>query len=162
MQPWSPRRTRGLVTNIGANAASDGNAKTVSVIDLKAEPIRVVQHLTVGDAPEGLTVSSNSKLAAATILRGSYDAPKGSWWRNTVGALNLFRIDAKGVRLTQSVDVGAFPEGVAFSADGRVVYVGNFASSSLSMLMLDGHGKVSGCSSMKLPGPAASLRIGSQ
>ncbi len=166
LYPWTvtvtPDGTRALVTNIGANAASDGNAKTVSVIDLKAEPIRVVQHLTVGDAPEGLTVSPNGKLAAATILQGSYDAPKGSWWRNSVGALSLFRIDAKGVRLTQSVDVGAFPEGVAFSADGGVVYAGNFASSSLSILVLDRDGKVSGNSSMKLPGPAASLRIGSR
>ena len=158
----TPDGSRALVTNIGANAASDGNAKTVSVIDLKAEPICVVQHLTVGDAPEGLTISPNSKLAAATILQGSYDAPKGSWWRNPVGALSLFHLDAQGVRLTQNVDVGAFPEGVAFSADGRFVYVGNFASASLSILALDRDGKVTGNSSMKLPGPAASLRIGSR
>lgn len=166
LYPWTvavtPDGIRALVTNIGANAASDGNAKTVSVIDLKAEPIRVVEHLTVGDAPEGLTVSTNGKLAAATILQGSYDAPKGSWWRNSVGALSLFHLDAQGVRLTQNVDVGAFPEGVAFSANGRFIYVGNFASASLSILALDGDGKVTGSSSMKLPGPAASLRIGSR
>ena len=166
LYPWTvavaPDGARALVTNIGVNAASDGNAKTVSVIDLKAEPTRVVQHLSVGDAPEGVTVSPNGRLAAATILKGSYDAPKGSWWRNPVGALSLFRLDAKGVRLTQNVDVGAFPEGVAFSANGRFLYVGNFASSSLSILALDGNGRVTGNSTMKLPGPAASLRIGSQ
>ena len=166
LYPWTvavtPDGGRALVTNIGANAASDGNAKTVSVIDLKAEPIRVVQHLTVGDAPGGLTVSPNSRLAAATILQGSYDAPQGSWWRNSVGALSLFRVDATGVWPTQNVGVGAFPEGVAFSADSRFVYVGNFASSSLSILALDGNGRVTRNSAMKLPGPAASLRIGSR
>ena len=43
--PWtvtiSPDGAWALVTNIGANAASDGNAKTISVIDLRRDPARV-------------------------------------------------------------------------------------------------------------------------
>jgi DNA-binding beta-propeller fold protein YncE len=164
--PWTvamaPSGERAFVTNIGANAASDGNAKTVSVIDLKSEPPRVVQHVSVGDAPEGVAVSPNGRMAAVTILQGSYDAPKGAWWHNGYGLLTFIRVDPKGVRVSENVNVEAFPEGVAFSADSRFVYVGNFASSSLSIIELDASGKALGQRIMKLPGPAASLRIGSQ
>lgn len=166
LYPWtvtvSPAGDRALVTNIGANAASDGNAKTVSVIDLDAGQARVAQHVSVGDAPEGISVSTDGKLAAATILQGSYDAPKGAPYRNDVGLLTLFRLGAGRVDVAESVPVEAFPEGVAFSGNGRVVYVGNFASSSLSIVALDERGRVTGQRVLKLSGPPASLRIGSR
>lgn len=164
--PWAvtvaPDGAKALVTNIGAGAASDGNAKTVSVIDLKADPIRVSQHISVGDAPEGVTVSPDGKLAAITVLQGSYDAPKGSWFRNERGLVSLIRLTAGGSELTASREVGAFPEGITFSANGRVLYVGNFASETLSILSLGDDGSITGQAEMKLPGPAASLRIGSR
>lgn len=164
--PWtvtvSPDGARALVTNIGANAASDGNAKTISVIDLKRDPARVVQHVSVGDAPEGVSFSPDGRLAAVTVLQGSYDAPRGSWWRNEVGLLTLLRVAADGVSLGASKAVGAFPEGVAFSANNRFVYVGNFASSTLSILGVDADGRVMSEKTMDLPGPPAALRIGSR
>lgn len=164
--PWTvtvaPNGERAFVTNIGANAASDGNAKTVSVIDLKSTPPRVSQHVNVGDAPEGIAVSPNGRIAAATILRGSYDAPKGAWWRNANGHLTLLRIEAGVIRVSENTEVGAFPEGVAFSANGRFVYIGNFASSSLSIIELNAAGRIIGQRVQKLAGPPASLRIGSQ
>jgi DNA-binding beta-propeller fold protein YncE len=164
--PWtitvSPDGARALVTNIGANAASDGNAKTISVIDLRRDPARVVQHVSVGDAPEGVSISPDGKLGAVTVLQGSYDAPRGSWWRNELGLLTFLRLDGDGVAVGGSTTVGAFPEGVAFSANSRFVYVGNFASSTLSILGLDASGRVTSQNTKDLPGPPAALRIGSR
>jgi DNA-binding beta-propeller fold protein YncE len=164
--PWTvtvaPDSARALVTNIGANAASDGNAKTVSIIDLKHEPARVMEHVSVGDAPEGVSVSPDGKLAAITVLQGSYDAPKGSWWRNDAGALTILRLTDAGAALVGTTEVGAFPEGVSFSADNRSVYVGNFADSTLSIVGVDAGGRVTSQTSLKLPGPPAALRIGSR
>lgn len=164
--PWTvtitPDGNRAFVSNIGANAASDGNAKTVSVIDLGLAPPRVIQHVSVGDAPEGISISPNGQLAAVTILQGSYDAPRGSWFRNEVGLATVLRLDAAGASVAQSVPVGGFPEGIAFSSDNRFVYVGNFSTSSLSILELDADGRVRGQTTMPLAGPAASLRIGSR
>lgn len=141
--PWtvtiSPDSRRALVTNVGANAASDGNAKTVPVIALDVTPPRVIDHVAVGDAPEG------------------------AWWSHRSGKLTLLKRDDVGnYRVGESVDVEAFPEGVGFSTDGRYVYVGNFASSSLSVLERDTHGGVEVRAVVKLPGPPASLRVGSQ
>lgn len=166
LYPWTvtvtPDGSRALVTNIGVNAASDGNAKSVSVIDLKASPERVVQHVTVGDAPEGVAVSPDGRLAAVTVLQGSFDAPRDAWWRHPAGRVSLLEISPGGVGLARDIDVEAFPEGVGFSADSRFIYVGNFASSSLSIISLDERGRVTGTTVLKLKGPAASLRLGSQ
>lgn len=164
--PWTvtiaPDGATALVTNIGANAASDGHAKTVSVIDLKAVPVRVVRHVSVGDAPEGVAYSPDGALAAVTILQGSYDAPAGAWWRHANGRLTLLHRMDGAYGSGDSVDVGAFPEGVAFSADGHYVYVGNFASSTLSVLQVSSDGRILGKAELALPGPPASLRVGSR
>lgn len=42
-----------LTIDNGAGGGSDGNAKTVSVIDLEANPPRVIDHVTVGNSPKG-------------------------------------------------------------------------------------------------------------
>ncbi len=73
--PWNiaitPDGRRALVNNQGRNAASSGNARMVSVIDLAATPARVVQHVTVGDAPEGLALSPRGDEGVVTLLNGS-------------------------------------------------------------------------------------------
>lgn len=153
---------KALVTNIGAGAASDGNAKTVSVIDLKADPIRVSEHVSVGDAPEGVTISVDGKLAAITELMGSYDAPKGAWYRRERGRVSVMRLSPNGTTILARTDVGAFPEGLAFSRTGRFLYVGNFASQTLSILSVSKRGELRLVRDVKLPGPAASLRIQSR
>jgi len=43
-----------LVADTGNNGSSNGNVDTVTVIDLAAKPIHVIDHVTVGDSPEGL------------------------------------------------------------------------------------------------------------
>lgn len=164
--PWnvaiSPDGRLALVNNIGNNGQSDGGMKTVSVIDLAAATPYVADQLAVGDAPEGITFSPDGKFAAVTLLNGSYDAPSKAWFRHGAGSVALLRRVNDRVRLVDRIDVGAFPEGVAFSPDSRFIYAGNFASHSISILQIAaGHLADSG-KTIALPGPPASLRIGSQ
>jgi len=151
-----------LVTNIGKKGAADGNAKTVSVIDLKVKPIRVVRHISVGDAPEGVAISPNGRFAAVSLLAGSYAAPKKSWYRRPKGQLSLLDLDNEMKSISSTVDVGSFPEGVAFSSDGSHVYVGNFADATLSLITLSDDGSVRSMDEIKLPGSPGSLRVAGQ
>lgn len=165
--PWnvtiSPDGSTALVANIGNGGQSDGGMKTISVIDLAAPMPHVRQHVSVGDGPEGLVFSPRGDLAALTVLQGSYDAPASAWYRHEVGRATLLSIDSQTARVVDSVDVGAFPEGIAFAADGVHLFVGNYRSDSISILRVDGSGHlVDTRQSVKLPGPPASLRIGSQ
>src|SRR5262249_35090488 len=52
-----PNGQMALVANNGAAGSADGNVDTVSVIDLEQNPPRVIDHVVVGDAPEGFAIS---------------------------------------------------------------------------------------------------------
>jgi DNA-binding beta-propeller fold protein YncE len=165
--PWnvaiSPDGRSALVNNIGNNGQSDGSAKTVSVIDLAASVPFVSDHVSVGDAPEGVVFCPNGAFAAITILQGSYDAPASAWFKHEAGAVSLLRNGGGKISLVNTVKVGAFPEGIAFAPDNQHLYVGNYRSNSISILKIDASGRLTDTGQVvKLPGPPASLRVGSQ
>ena len=165
--PWnvaiSPDGRLALVNNIGNNGQSDGGAKTVSVIDLTAPAPFVSDHVSVGDAPEGVVFSPNGAYAAITILQGSYDAPSSAWFRHEAGAVSLLRNEKGRISIANSVNVGAFPEGLAFAPDSEHLYVGNYRDNSISILKVNAAGLLVDTGvKVELPGPPASLRIGSQ
>lgn len=152
----------GLAGATGNMATSDGNLDPVVVIDLAAAPPRTVDFVTAGDSIEGLVASPRGGTAAASILQGSYDGPKNAWFHHAAGAVTLLATGPGGVKALSSTDVGAFPEGIAYSPDGAYVYAGNFASNSISVLRLEGDRLVDTHADVALPGPPAALRVGSQ
>ena len=110
-----------LTADNGSGGSSDGSVDTVSVIDLEADPPRVIDHVTVGDSPEGLAISPKGDLAITVEARGSN--MKGASFYHPAGAVTALRIDGKKVTNAGEINVGAFPEGGAFSADGQYLYV---------------------------------------
>ena len=146
-----------LTADNGAAGAADGHVDTVSVIDLEAEPPRVIDRVVVGDAPEGLAISPTGEIAVAVLLRGT-SAPKTSWFYNRNGSVVVLRIDGKRVTRTQEVEVGGLPEGVVFSRDGKYLYVGNFMNSDVSILRVDGTRLIDTGKRLRLPGQPASMR----
>jgi DNA-binding beta-propeller fold protein YncE len=150
-----------LTVDNGAGGGSDGNAKTVGVIDLEADPPRVIDHVTVGDSPEGLAISPKGDFAVSVEARGS-NVPKTAFFYHPAGAVTALRIDGKRVTNVGSIDVGALPEAVAFSPDGQYVYVGNFIDGDLWALKVEGSKLTDTTQRIKLPGHPASMRSGPQ
>jgi DNA-binding beta-propeller fold protein YncE len=150
-----------LTVDNGNGGGSDGNAKTVSVIDLEADPPRVIDHVAVGDSPEGLAISPKGDLAVSVEARGS-NMPKSSFFYHPTGAVTALKIDGKKVTKIGEVNVGALPEAVAFSPDGQYLYVGNFIDGDLSVLHIDGTQLADTGQRFKLPGHPASMRAGRQ
>jgi DNA-binding beta-propeller fold protein YncE len=150
-----------LTADNGNHGSSDGNVDTVSVIDLEANPVRVIDHITVGDSPEGLAISPKGNLAVAVEARGS-NQPKTSWFYHPSGAVTVLKIDGTKVTRVGDVTVGALPEGAVFSADGSHLYVGNFIDADLSVLTVAGDKVTDTGSPFKLPGHPASMRGGPQ
>src|SRR5262249_60614778 len=74
-----------LTADTGNGGSSDGNADTVSVIDLAADPPRIIDHVTVGDSPEGLAISPKGDLAVTVEARGSNR--KGAFFYLPAGAV---------------------------------------------------------------------------
>lgn len=157
----TPNGKLALTVDNGNGGGSDGNVDTVSVIDLEANPIRVIDHLTVGDSPEGLAISPKGNLAVSVEARGS-NQPKTSWFYHPNGAVSVLRIDGKKVTRVGEVAVGGLPEAVAFSADGSYIYVGNFLESDITVLHVMGDKVRDVGPRFKLPGQPASARSGPQ
>ena len=157
----SPDGKLALTADNGNGGSSDGHADMISVIDLEADPVRVIDHITATDSPEGLAISPKGNFAVSVDARGS-NFPKSAWFHNDTGAITVLKIDGKKVTRIGVVPVGTFPEGAAFSADGSYLYVGNFIDQDLSVLKVDGDKITDTGTRFKLPGHPASMRAGPQ
>lgn len=83
-----------LTADNGNAGAADGHADTVTVIDLEANPARVIDKVVVGDGPEGFAISPTGKLAVALLLKGT-KATKSAWFYNRNATVVALKIDEK-------------------------------------------------------------------
>ena len=115
------------VANIGRG---QGDNDTVSLIDLKATPPRVVETLTVGQTPEGIKVSPDSSVVAVVVMNGS-NKPKESPFFSDNGKLVLLRVSGRSLQKVAEAPIGHWSQGVAFSADGKTILAGNMVEKDL-------------------------------
>ena len=153
----TPNGKLALTADNGNSGRSDGNIDTVSVIDLEANPPRVIDRVVVGDSPEGLAISPTGEVAVAMLLSGS-DGPKNAWFYHRNGRVAVLKIDGNKVTKVGEVEVRGVPEGVVFSPDGKYLYVGNFLDSDVSILKVDGTKVTDTGKRLQLPGHPASMR----
>jgi len=152
----SPDGRLALVVDMGHPNASDGHADTISVIDLESTPPRVIDKVAVEDGPEGIAMSPDGRHAAVAIVHGSNS---NAWFRHAAGRVALLRIDGMRVTRCDAINVGALPEGLAFSPDGRFLYVGNFLDAALQVLTVRDGRLIDDGRRLKLPGHPASMRM---
>jgi DNA-binding beta-propeller fold protein YncE len=161
--PWpynldiTPDGKLALTADNGAGGRSDGHVDTISVIDLEANPPRVIDKIVVSEAPEGFVISPTGKLAAAMLLNGN-DAPTNAPFYNRNGKVVALKIDGKKVTRTNEVDVRGLPVGAVFSGDGKYLYVGNYIDRDITILRVDGDQLVNTGKSLQLPAHPASMR----
>ena len=162
--PWpynvavAPSGKIALTADNGNAGASDGSVDTVSVVDLEANPPRIVDRVVVGDGPEGLTISPRGDLAAAAILRGGNSA-KAAYFHRPTGTVTILKIDGKQVSRLKDIEVGGLPEPVCFTPDGRYLYVGNYLDQDFSILKVEGTEVMDTGKRFKIPGHPASARM---
>ncbi|MGB7037211.1 MAG: YncE family protein [Xanthobacteraceae bacterium] len=153
----SPDGAIALTADNGHNGTSDGNVDTVSVIDL-TEPVHVINHITVPDSPEGLAFSPKGNIAVVVDATGS-NHPKSDWYYHPHGVVTVLKIDGKKVTRLNDIEVGALPEAVAFTPDGKYIYVGNYIDKDFSILRVDGSKVTDTGKRFKVPGQPGSARM---
>jgi DNA-binding beta-propeller fold protein YncE len=154
----SPDSKLAITADNGNGGSSDGSLDAVTVIDLEGAHPHAIAHVTVGDAPEGLAISPKGDLVAALNVDGSN--MKQAWFYHPNGSVTILRIQGKTVTPVATVEVGAFPEPIAFSPDGRYLYVGNYADQDFSILKVDGTNVTNTGKRLKSGGHPASMRMG--
>jgi DNA-binding beta-propeller fold protein YncE len=122
------------VANIGLG---QGDADTVSLIDVRATPPRVVETVSVGQTPEGIKVSPDGRYVAVVVMNGS-NKPKESPFYGDHGKLVILR--AANMRLTKVAEapIGHWSQGAAFSPDGKTILVGNMVEKDVQVFAFDG------------------------
>ena len=154
----SPDSKLAITADNGNGGSSDGSLDAATVIDLEGAHPHAIAHVTVGDAPEGLAMSPKGDLAAALNVDGSN--MKQAWFHHPNGSVTILRIQGKTVTPAATVEVGAFPEPIGFSPDGRYLYVGNYADQDFSILKVDGTNVTNTGKRFKSGGHPASMRMG--
>jgi DNA-binding beta-propeller fold protein YncE len=147
-----------LTSDNGGAGSSDGSVDTTSVIDLEANPPRIIDRVVVGDGPEGLAISPKGDLAVSVILRGSN--MKNAFFHEKNGSVAVLKIDGKKVTKIGDIEVGGLPEAAMFTPDGKYILVGNYLSQDFSILKVDGTSVTDTGKRFQVPGHPASARMG--
>ncbi len=130
----SPKGDVAVVTNQGGG---QGDVDVISVIDLKQNPPRIVDNISAGQAPEAAVISRDGAYVAVTVQNGSARA-KNQQGYNSHGLLKIFRVERTRLRLAAEAKVGAWPQGVVWSKDGRTLLAQSMLNRSLDVLRFNG------------------------
>jgi DNA-binding beta-propeller fold protein YncE len=155
---------RVVITPDGALALTAGQGygngidrDAVSVIDLKAKPMRTVDYIAVGAVPESIEISPDGKLLAVVLMNGSNFGPDNPN-RTRKGGLMLLARKGKTFSVVEEHPIAPIPEGVAFTSDGKYLVAQCHPDRELWIFSVKrGRLKDTG-QRVKLPGMGASLR----
>ncbi len=106
-----------VVANIGRG---NGDSDTISVIDMKLNPPRVVNTITVGQTPEGIKMSPDGKLVAVTVMNGS-NKPETSPYFNKQGLLQIYARTGTQLNKLAEVQIGKWCQGIAWSSNSKKI-----------------------------------------
>lgn len=143
-----------VVANIGRGG---GDNDTISLIDLRAKPPRVVETVTVGQTPEGIKLSPDGSVVAVVAMNGS-NKPKESPFYNDHGKLVLFRVRGTSLEKVAEAPLGHWSQGPAFSPDGKTILVCNMVEKDLQVFSWSGRKLRDTGHRIKVNGGAAAIR----
>ncbi|MDB5803034.1 MAG: lactonase, 7-bladed beta-propeller [Betaproteobacteria bacterium] len=119
-----------VMANLGM---AQGDADTISLIDTKVLPPRIVETVTAGQTPEGIALSPDNKYVAVTVTNGSNKAINSPFY-NTLGVVKLYKVVGQKLVYVSQVNSGVWTQGVVFSADGKTLVVQNKEENELQVI----------------------------
>ena len=149
----SPKGDVAVLTNQGGG---QGDTDIITVIDLKKNPPRIVDSLSVGQIPEAAAFSPDGSHVAVTIQNGS-QRPKTHQAYNDGGVLMVYRVDGTKLTLAAQAKVGGWTQGVVWSKDGKALLSQSMLTKAIDVVSFDGKQlRVTG--SIKVDGGPAGIR----
>ncbi len=149
--------SKGDVAVFGNQGGGQGDADVINVVDMKANPPRVVDTISVGQTPEGVGMSQDGSLVAVVLQNGT-NKPKGHPAFNSFGLLKVFSVKGTKLTLLAEVKTGSWCQGVVFSKDNKTVAVQCMVEKDLELFKINGK-KLTPAGTLKLSGGGAGLRV---
>lgn len=148
--------SKGDIAVTGNQGGGQGDNDTVSVIDLKSKPPRVVETFAVGQTPEGVSLSSDGAYLAVNVMNGS-NRPKAHPAFNDFGLLQIYSI--KGTKLTKVAEAktGHWCQGIAWSRNNKTVAIQCMVEKNLQVFDFNGRG-LKAAVTVPLSGGGAGIR----
>jgi hypothetical protein len=109
-----------------------GDADSISVIDLRQRPYRVVDTLGVAATPEAVVISPDAAWVVAVCHNGSTRVADSPFF-NANGLLVVFRAEADRLVRHAEHPIGRWAQGAVFSHDGRTLLVQNTVERELQV-----------------------------
>jgi DNA-binding beta-propeller fold protein YncE len=151
---------KGDVAVLGNQGGGQGDDDQINVIDLKSNPPRVVQAITVGQTPEGLSISPDGSYVAVILHNGSPRAKNHPAY-NDHGLMRIFKVDGTKLTLAATAKIGTWAQGSAWSSDGKTIMVQATHEKELQLFSFDGkEAKLTG--SVKLNNSPVGIRTAMQ
>ena len=150
----APKGDVAIVANIGNGPL--GGTDTLGIIDLLANPPRLVDASSVGLIPEGIALSPQGNYLAANVMNGS-NLPKASPFYNDYGLLKILRLSGRKLTPLTEAKVGHWCEGVVWSRDQRTLLVQCMVEKEIYVFHFDGR-KLTAAGSLKVNGGPAGIR----
>ena len=145
----------GTLAAVGNMGRGNGDFDTVQLIDLTTTPFRVVFSTAVAPSPEGVKFSPDGRFLAIGSQNGSNKA-EGFPFRSAQGLLTIFAVEGTSLRKVTQAPIGASPQGIAFSRDGRTVLAQSMSERAIDVFRFDGRSLTKGAA-IKVNGGAASF-----
>jgi hypothetical protein len=151
---------KGDAAVVGNQGGGQGDADVINVIDLKANPPRIVDTISVGQTPEGVAMSGDGAYVAVTVMNGSNRAKDHPAF-NDYGLLQVYSVT--GTKLTKVAEgkVGHWCQGAAWSRDNKTVVVQCMIEKNLQAFSFDGKA-LTPSGAVALSGGGAGLRTADQ
>ena len=148
--------SKGDVAVFGNQGGGQGDDDVINVVDLKKDPPRIVDTISVGQTPEGVGMSLDGSYVAVTVMNGS-QRPKTHQAYNDHGLVKIYRMTGTKLAYVAEAKVGGWGQGIAWSKDGKTLLFQAMLTKELQVLSFDGKDlKVT--SSIKVNGGPAGLR----
>lgn len=151
----TPDGALGITAGTGRGETPDTDA--ISIVDLKAKPMQVVDHVPIGSGPESFEISPDGKLIAAVLMNGSNlaaDAPQ----RTQEALITLLARRGNTYVRVQQLPTGRIPEGVAFTSDGKYLVVQCHPDQQLRIYKVNGEKIEDTGERVAVPGRPSALR----
>ncbi|MGA7994192.1 MAG: YncE family protein [Bradyrhizobium sp.] len=123
-----------VVGNVGMGG---GDADSISLIDMRAKPIRVVTTISVGQTPEGLKMSPDGAFVAVNVVNGS-TKPANSPFFNDFGLLKIYRIAGTDLVPVTEARIGHWCQGIVWSKDSSKLLVQCMVENEIATFAFDG------------------------